>query len=200
MADIMVNENGMKPDQAAKAISEATRDWGASQIGANAGARTRANREENLNLILKATDAAIPAALEASRELPRGQWVPINKIIQAGQVATSDPRLAKFGMANLQLAEHWARAMNPLGVMRESDRELALKFLSTATSQDSYEQVVQQLKKQITRERDAVHGNAPEPTVQPSPAAIKLLTEKPDLAADFDKKYGEGASKRYLGK
>ncbi len=200
MADILINENGKTPAEAAKMISEATRDWSASQIGANAGARTKGNREENLNLILKATDAAIPAALEASRNLPRGEFVPLTKIIQAGQVMTSDPRLAEFGMANLQLAEHWARAMNPLGVMRESDRDLALKYLSTATSQPTYERVVNQLKKQITRERDAVRGNAPEATTQPSPAAIQKLQDDPKLSSAFDEKYGVGASKRYLGK
>ena len=61
-------------------------------------------------------------------------------------------------MANLQLAEHWARAMNPTGVMRESDRDLALGFLSTADSPQTYARAVAQLKKQIEREKGAVSG------------------------------------------
>lgn len=133
-------------------------DFKASGVGKSAGERVKANREENLNLILKAADAAIPAALEASRALPRGSYVPLNKLIQKGEIMSSDPRLVEFGMANLQLAEHWARAMNPTGVMRESDRDKALSFLDTAYGNNTYERAVMQLQKQITRERDAVRG------------------------------------------
>ena len=131
-------------------------DFRASGIGKAAAERVRANREENLGLILRATEAAIPAALEASKALPRSDFVPFNKLIQQGQVMTSNPRLLEFGMANLQLAEHWARAMNPTGVMRESDRDKALAFLSTAYGNNTYEAGVRQLEKQITREKAAV--------------------------------------------
>lgn len=133
-------------------------DYKATGVGKSTAERVKANREENLNLILKAADAAIPAALEASKALPRGQYVPLNKLIQKGEIMSSDPRLVEFGMANLQLAEHWARAMNPTGVMRESDRDKALMFLDTGYSNNTYERAVMQLQKQITRERDAVRG------------------------------------------
>ena len=161
MADILVKEDGLSMADAAKKVSAAVQGFKASQVGQSAEARTGATREANLNLILKAADAAIPAALEASDAVARTGWVPVNKIIQKGEIATSDPNLMKFGMANLQLAEHWARAMNPTGVMRESDRDKALEFLSTATSKDTYRQLVEQLRTQITRERDAVKGAAP---------------------------------------
>ncbi len=78
---------------------------------------------------------------------------------------TSDPAQVKFGMANLQLAEHWARAMNPLGVMREGDRDLALGYLNTALSHGTYVQAINQLHTQILRERDAVrHGGSTVPS------------------------------------
>lgn len=157
-AEILSEEEGMSSADAAKHMSGKLQEFKAAGIGKNAESRTAATREANLNLILKATDAAIPAALEASEKLDRTGWVPLNKIIQKGQVITSNPELAEFGMANLQLAEHWARAMNPTGVMRESDRDKALEFLSTATGKDTYRRVVAQLQKQITRERDAIRG------------------------------------------
>jgi soluble lytic murein transglycosylase-like protein len=142
-------------------------DWKVQQAAQTAGARTGATREANLQLILNATNAAIPAALEQSKKVWRTGFVPLNKIIQAGQIITSDPELGAFGMANLQLAEHWARAMNPTGVMRESDRDKALSFLSTADSITTYARKVQQLKTQIERELRAVRrgesGEAPEP-------------------------------------
>lgn len=162
LADILVKEDGLSTDDAAKRVSTAVQSFKASQTGQNAEARTGATREANLNLILKATDAAIPAALEASHEVSRTGFVPLNKIIQGGQVMTSDPALKKFAMANLQLAEHWARAMNPTGVMRESDRDKALSILSTADSEPTYKAMVNQLRTQITRERDAVRGSIPE--------------------------------------
>jgi hypothetical protein len=161
-ADILMKEEGLSAADAAKRVATNIQSFKASQVGQSAEARTGATREANLNIILKATQAAIPAALEASKELPRSDFVPLNKLIQQGQVMTSDPRLLKFGMSNLQLAEHWARAMNPTGVMRESDRDKALSFLSTAYGNGTYEQGVRQLEKQITRERDATHGSIPE--------------------------------------
>jgi len=64
--------------------------------------------------------------------------------------------------------------MNPTGVMRETDRDMALKFLSTSDSQQTYEAAVDQLLTQIKRERAAVQsfrGAAPE--AAPPPAARK---------------------------
>lgn len=145
---------GMRPDE----ISSNKMDYKAATAGATAGARTKAVRETNLDLILRAADAAIPAAKQANAELPRTDWVPLNRLIQKGQAMTSDPRLLKFGMSNLQLAEHWARAMNPTGVMRESDRDKALHFLDTAYGNNTYDAGVDQLRTQIEREKNAVKG------------------------------------------
>lgn len=154
----MLHEQGMSSEQAAAHLGRQVQAFKASGLGQGAEARTAGVREANLNLILRAADAAIPAALEQSDKVSRTGWVPLNKIIQGGQVATSDPELKKFAIANLQLAEHFARAMNPTGVMRESDRDMALHVLTTADSKDTYRAAVMQIKKQITRERDAVRG------------------------------------------
>jgi hypothetical protein len=156
--ELLVKQGGMTPSQAAAYMSAANQEFEATGTGLKSQARTAGVREANLNIILKATDAAIPAAIEASRAVSRTGFVPLNQIIQKGEVMTSNPELKEFGMANLQLAEHWARAMNPTGVMRESDRDKALSFLSTADSQATYERAVMQLKKQIERERAAVHS------------------------------------------
>jgi hypothetical protein len=177
-AEILQKEQGLSPQAAAQHLSEKLKTFKAETIYGNTEARTGAGREANLNIILKATEAAIPAALEASDKVSRSGWIPLNKIIQKGQIATSDPNLLQFGMANLQLAEHWARAMNPTGVMRESDRDKALEFLGTATSKETYKSAVEQLKTQITRERDAVkssggHGGAAPPA--PGAAAADPL-------------------------
>jgi hypothetical protein len=167
MADKMA-ERGMTGEDLAKKNAE----FG----GTKAGERVKGSREANLDIVLKATEAAIPAALEQSEKVARTGWVPINRIIQRGEIMASDPELRKFGMANLQLAEHWARAMNPTGVMRESDRDMALGFLSTADSPQTYRAVVGQLKTQIEREKAAV-SKSPSPTA--SPAAAPKVPEPP---------------------
>jgi hypothetical protein len=51
--------------------------------------------------------------------------------------------------------------MNPMGVMRESDRELALGFLSLADSKETYRRAMMQLKTQIEREYKAVQSGKP---------------------------------------
>lgn len=158
-SEILTKEMGKTPAEAAAHMLKQKQEYNAQGQGLNAEARTTGVREANLNLILKATAAAIPAALEASEKVSRTGWVPLNKIIQSGQVATSDTNLRQFGMANIQLAEHWARAMNPTGVMRGEDRDLALGFLGTADSKDTYRALVGQLQKQIERERDAVKSS-----------------------------------------
>lgn len=173
-AELLVDEYGMSPKDAAGHLSTKLQEFKAAGVGANTEARTTAQRESNLNLILKATEAAIPAALEASDKVDwsRSGFVPLNKIIQSGQIMTSDAKLKQFGMANLQLAEHWARAMNPTGVMRESDRDKALSFLSTADTKATYKAVVEQLHTQITRERDAIRGGPTAPAGgSPAPGA-----------------------------
>lgn len=163
-------------------------DYKAEGVGKSAAERVRANREENLKLILRVTEAAIPAALEASKALPRGDFVPLNKLIQNGQIMTSNPKLVQFGMANLQLAEHWARAMNPTGVMRETDRDKALSFLSTAYGSNTYESAVRQLETQIKLEKSAVAsgkstvpaGSDPVPGVSSSSANTTTWVRGPD--------------------
>ena len=203
-AEMLMVEKNMTAEQAAAAIGEAKQKFSAAGIGKNAWARTAANREANLDIILKATEAAFPAAIEASNALPRTRWVPLNRIIQKGQAASSDPRLLKFGMANLQLAEHWARAMNPTGVMRESDRDKALHFLDTATSHDSYQKAVRQLEVQIQREAAAVRAGHVISSVPGSSrsiprGAIEDLLGNPSSAALFDAEFGPGQAERILG-
>lgn len=166
-----LREQGHTPEEAAALTSQNMQKFRASGIFQNTESRTGASREANLNIILKAADAAIPAALEASDKVSRTGFVPLNKVIQAGKVMTSDPDLRAFGMANLQLAEHWARAMNPTGVMRESDRDMALHFLSLADTKETYKSSVMQLKAQITRERDAIRSSTPNHGTPPAASA-----------------------------
>ena len=61
---LLVDQGGMTVGQAAKYLSEQSQEWQSRGVGMSAEARTAGTREANLGIILKATDAAIPAALE----------------------------------------------------------------------------------------------------------------------------------------
>jgi hypothetical protein len=104
-----------------------------------------------------ATEASkmIPIALKASEELPRGKFRPINQLIQKGQVAVSDPELARFAQANLTLANIYARAVNPTGVPTDSARDHAIGILSMAQSQESYRGVIDIMKQEIEAARSS---------------------------------------------
>jgi hypothetical protein len=60
--------------------------------------------------------------------------------------------------------------MNPTGVMRESDRDMALHFLSTATSAETYKKLVEQLRVQIQRERAAINSGTKDTISAPGEA------------------------------
>ena len=153
-----LTDNGMTVQEASEYLSNQEQEWHARGMGLGAEARTAATREANLKMILRAADAAVPAALDASKDVWRTGFVPLNHFIQSAMTNTGSPQEIKFGMANLQLAEHWARAMNPTGQMRESDRDLALKYLNTAQNPEAYQAAVKQLQVQIQREQNAVAG------------------------------------------
>jgi hypothetical protein len=145
-------ERGMGPED----ILEKQREQGARNIGANAEARTAATRSANLDIILTSVQKAAPQAIELSEKVPRGSWVPINRLVQMGQASISDSNLKNFRLANIQLAELWARAMNPTGVMRNEDRAIALDILNLSDSPSTYRGAVETLINAIKRERSAV--------------------------------------------
>lgn len=154
-------------------IAKRLQAFQAETAGLSAEARVGGGQSANIDLILRAAHAALPAAIEASEKVPRTSWVPINKLAQTAEGAISDPALKDFRLKNIQLAELWARGMNPKGVMRESDRQIALDILSTADSKETYRVVVQGVLQFLERERTAVKEfrahKEPEPVVLPPP-------------------------------
>lgn len=111
--------------------------------------RALGNRQAAIDTAAGEAAKVIPIALEASNAVPRSDWVPVNKIVQQGKIMTSNKELAKFGQANLTLANVYSRAMNPTGAATVSGRDHALEQLSTATSQDAYDGVIDIISQEI---------------------------------------------------
>jgi hypothetical protein len=133
---------GKTTEQGAEHMAQQGINYRARGIGSTAEARSIGARLGPARLIVANLEAIAPTALAASDKVPRKKWVPINQLIQNGKVITSDPDLKDFAVKNLQVAELWARAMNLGGVMRETDRDLALKYLNTADGPEAYKVAV----------------------------------------------------------
>lgn len=129
----------------------------AEQSGLTAQQRTFG--QQTARMAINATEAqgAIQLGRKASEAVPRTRWVPLNRVIQKGQVIASDPALAQFGAANLAIVNTYARAISPTGVPTVHDKEHAEQLLSTATSQEAYNAVLDQLDAEI----QIAHDSAP---------------------------------------
>lgn len=87
---------------------------------------------------------------DAYAKLPRGQFKPFNELRSMWDNQTNSPEQGAAYMADFSLQTAYARALNPQGVPRESDIEVAGKMLNGAG--DSYEKhmaVVDQILKEI---------------------------------------------------
>lgn len=118
-------------------------------VGDTSRERTAATQEGRMAPAGIEAHGAIQLGRIASDAVPRGNWVPINKAIQAYQEGTSDPQLRAFGSANTTIINTYARAINPNGVGTVADKEHARQMLSTADGPAAYKAVLDQLEKEI---------------------------------------------------
>ncbi len=132
-----INNRFAKSGGDAGKVMEGRQNYTRGQSEARAGG----TMEQRSNAATEEMKAAIPLALESSRNLPRGQFVPINQLVQMGQQATSNPQYNDFLVKNQTLAKAYGRAMNPQGIPRVSENAEAKAegILSKATSQQAYE-------------------------------------------------------------
>jgi hypothetical protein len=158
----------------------------AEQSGVTASQRTFGTQTARMAINATEAQGAIELGRTASAAVPRTKWVPVNKAIQAYQAGTSDPALAKFGAANLAIVNTYARAISPTGVPTVHDKEHAEKLLSTATSQEAYSAVLDQMNEEIK----IAHSAAPKAkkeledirkgrTSEPAPAAAAAIPAAP---------------------
>lgn len=158
-------------DPGVEDIEKFQQDWTAhGQYGRTSGGMT-ARVEAAANEV----EQLIPQAVDASKKLPRGPFVPFNKLHQEWLKGTSDERYNDFMVANVSLLNAYMRAMNPQGIPRVAERfeAHAIGLLSMATSQQAYEVQIRRLWKEVqasktamAKMREGVHPgdiNAPVP-------------------------------------
>src|SRR5215475_3886279 len=94
----------------------------------------------------------IPDVLAASDALPRGRWVPVNRIVNRWLNDTSNPAYHAFAQAAYSLAFTYAQAKKPTGVLDVTLREEAIERMSLATSREAFATVVNQMVRELYRD------------------------------------------------
>lgn len=127
-------------------------------VGDTAAQRMRGSMETRVKNATNEVSGLIPLALESSENLPRGKFVPINRIKQAVQKGSSNPQYNDFLINNMSLVKAYGRAMNPQGIPRVSEAAEAKAdgLLDMAASPEAYRHQVYQLWKEIQVSNEAV--------------------------------------------
>ncbi len=132
-------------------------DMQAVYAGAVSGARSVGTRGANIRLAGNLATTAIPAALQASDAISRTRWTPVNAALLMAYRSGSNVALSRWDVANLQIAEMYARALNPLGnTIREDMFNRAVSVLSQAKSPEAYRETLKTIYANITREEGAI--------------------------------------------
>jgi hypothetical protein len=123
--------------------------------GMTAGIRTSANISARVeNAAAEAANLA-PLAIAAGREVSRSGFLPFGKLQVMFDTQTNDPKLKRFATANIGLATAYANAMARGQKATVEDNKHSRELLATATSQDAYEAVVNQMLQEIATARKA---------------------------------------------
>ena len=97
--------------------------------------------------------SGVTNALEASKKVGRGEFVPFNKAEQIYKQNTSDPDFLDFKASHETMIREYAKAINPNGNPTVSDMNHARELLSTATDEPAYNRVVARLQSEVANKQ-----------------------------------------------
>lgn len=117
--------------------------------------RALGTRQAAIEVASTEASKVFPIVEKASQSVPREKWVPVNRIVQNLEKYESDPDLARFAQAIDTTVNVYARAINPTGVPHEAARQRALSLLSTATSPEAFQGVIDIMKSEIDAARSS---------------------------------------------
>lgn len=143
---------------AGKPVNEAARsilENAAQQSGLVTAERTQAAIMAKLSVYGRTAFNATDIALAASKEVPRTQFMPVNKIINAGREKTGDPKVVALGQALMTLSNEYARAIGG-GHGTVHDKEAAERRLSAAQTQEQLEAVINIMRREVIAEERAM--------------------------------------------
>ena len=143
---------GMQPEERTKLLTNFQSEMAYARTGGSYAARVDTATQELVVLV--------PQALETSRKVPRGAFTALNSLVNEFRSGVSDPEFYDWQLANVSMINAYARAMNPTGVPRVTEKfELkAQNILSLATDDKSYEKQARRLMLEAQASQLASHA------------------------------------------
>lgn len=123
--------------------------------GVQAGERALGTRTANVEMFANETINMIGVARKASLDVPRSQWIPVNKALQAFESNTGDPKIRAFGAALNSLVNTYAKAIAGGGQATVSDKDHAREIITSADSQAQFDAVMDIIDKELKAAREA---------------------------------------------
>jgi hypothetical protein len=150
-----INRIGTASGKTPQEIGNAMADANANYVGITAekrieGARSGASTFANVEM-----PQAVNLSKEAYSKLPRGQFVPFNKLRRLVDKNLSSPEQAIAHTYDEDAISSYARALNPTGIARKSDIERGENLLSGATSIEAHNAVLDAMQRVVTQRQAA---------------------------------------------
>ena len=120
-----------------------------------AGERTLGTRTANVEMFVNEARNQMQVARKTSLEVPRGEFVPINRALLAFQENTGDPKVVAFGAAINTLVNTYAKAIAGGGQATVSDKDHARDILKSAYTSEQFDAVLKVLDQEMEAAREA---------------------------------------------
>ena len=158
------------PDMSADDIAEGIKSGKLKLAAETKGAQTAGTQIGKVALAANELDTFGDQTLAASKDVPRGKFVPYSQLAQMADSKISDPKLLRF-KAKMQALEN---AYNQLAARSGTDvdkRAHIHELFSTANSDESVQTLVQALKEESVGARDAADRTIAETSGSAIPGA-----------------------------
>jgi hypothetical protein len=123
--------------------------------GLTSGERALGTRTANVEMFAGEAYKMMDVARKASLDVPRGEFVPVNRALLSFERNTGDPKVVAFGAAINTLVNTYAKAIAGGGQATVSDKDHAREMLETAFSEEQFEAVLNTLGQELEAARQA---------------------------------------------
>lgn len=117
--------------------------------------RARGTRQANIEIAASETVNMSKIALDKSKAVPRGGFIPWTELDQKFEKYSNNKPLAQLHAATQSYINIYARAINPTGVSTVDAKQHAREMLYEAQDQDTYAGVIETLNQEVDQAKAA---------------------------------------------